>query len=136
MREIKFRFFREKPTPKMIYPECDFLINHIGTPCVITRYPKNRIEVNIADVIPLQYTGLKDKNGKEIYESDVLKWEEGKHFNACGRKCKGDYIVYVEWGESGWLPFEAKEGYSGTTMFEVRDCEVIGNIRENPELLK
>ena len=66
-----------------------------------------------------QFTGLRDINGVEIYEGDILK--ECDH-----------YIWQVSWGLYGWMPFE----YNGGGEPDPGDCEVIGNIHENPELLK
>lgn len=84
----------------------------------------------------MQYTGLKDKNGKEIYEGDYLKDCEGK-------------IMLVVWERNGFklrYDFERKyqgEKYMDKTFIELVNTEdkrwgfeVIGNIYENPELLK
>ena len=76
-----------------------------------------------------QFTGLKDKNGKEIYESDIIKsdypWmcgvvEFGEGFQ--GEPADGQYPY------QGW--------HVGTQAFAGDDVSVIGNIYENPELLK
>jgi uncharacterized phage protein (TIGR01671 family) len=87
----------------------------------------------------MQYTGLKDKNGKEIYEGDIVEWKMGDWRDAIGVTVKDeDLVCRVEWKDdhTGFYPFVEDEGYDGVIMFSVDKCEVIGNIHENPELLK
>lgn len=69
------------------------------------------------DRIITQFTGLHDKNGKEIYEGDILKRDTG-------------YIFKVEISEYSIGPLTKVYGYS----LHPED-EIIGNIFENPELL-
>lgn len=70
-----------------------------------------------------QYTGLTDKNGKKIFENDIVKI-----------KGKTRYIFY---GSSGFRHTNYGE-YADTLekVFTTEDCEVIGNIHDNPELLE
>ena len=131
MREIKFRFFREKPSPKMIYPECDFLVNHLGTPMGIIRYPKNKIEVVELDVIPLQFTGLKDKNGKDIYEGDILS----NGFNATGVMKFNNGMFVCDFVYNNKLPKYNQEKCTFRIYSINMTTSVVGNIHENPELL-
>ncbi len=67
----------------------------------------------------MQYTGLKDKNGKEIYEKDVIQWWN-----------KTSKPQVVEATNGGWNPF-----IDGCTTDHPYHYIVIGNIYENPELL-
>jgi len=93
------------------------------------------IEGGVRPWIIMQYTGLKDKNGKEIYEGDIIK-----HFGRTGDFTGKDFIlkVFYDNAHGGFVPF-------GFHSYAVKcidykewkyDCEVIGNIYENPELIK
>ena len=87
----------------------------------------NRTQVDPTDCEIMQFTGLKDKNDKEIYEGDILQW------NAYGYISKR--LETVKWFRSGWWYFD-KEDALTTIERDVLAREVIGNIHENPELLK
>ncbi|WP_179885236.1 YopX family protein [Bacillus cereus] len=91
----------------------------------------NKLHSDIEDFKLMQYTGLKDKNGKEIYEGDIVSRHDGGiHFQ---EEALAEHVV--KWGNFGWLPFEIGEGYQKCVYGEIYEFIVIGNIYENPELL-
>ena len=77
----------------------------------------------------LQFTGLLDINGKEIFEGDIVRfWANPKDYGGY----KGhDYIASVEWDEFS-VGFILSDGH-GLGDFEF--LQVVGNIYQNPELL-
>lgn len=79
----------------------------------------------------MQYTGLNDMNGKEIYEGDILRDEPSEY----SRKPWRLHAIVI-WKGNGWK----RDTYNGDMqVFPDIDCrkmEVIGNIYENPKLLK
>jgi len=70
------------------------------------------------DVELMQYTGLKDKNGKEIYEGDHIKYND-------------DNILVVAWDHFGWAFFDYIDGVGCNEMWADSNCEVVGNIYEH-----
>ena len=87
-----------------------------------------------ADVIE-QYTGLKDKNGKEIYEGDII--QEEIDFNSKMTDGTFRYRVYWDEEELCWcLEHIGNESIRHELWQFDESTEVIGNIHENPELLE
>ena len=99
---------------------------------IMPRNPKNRMEqYAIAPDTLCQYTGLTDKNGRRIWENDIVSaWSEGK--NAIGkviRRADGLYIMYPAYqNKEFWGLCPKKNGK--TTV------EVIGNVFDNTDLLE
>lgn len=92
----------------------------------------------LSDVDLLQFIGHLDKNGKEIYEGDIVQWLDGSSL------IKG-FVVYhkkyacfrIAW-ESDFKSFK-DSGFHGTARFmyvEDNPLKIIGTIFENPELLE
>ena len=77
-----------------------------------------------------QYTGLTDKNGKKIFEGDILEGDLEDSLDP-GAKWRSEII----WGKFGW---NCKGNKISLPMdeWDIREGEVIGNIYDNPELLK
>lgn len=92
------------------------------------------------DVYLMQYTGLKDKNSKEIYSGDILSYADISSDEWFMDKQKT--IGVVKWRElkCGFAPQEIKQNHKRGHYFaywdQIHDIEIIGNIYENPELLE
>lgn len=84
-----------------------------------------------------QYTGLKDKNGKEIYSGNILDGNIGKHIVRFGEfDNKKDYADHSD-GVGFYLERDGKCNYSlNSSLIRIYNLEVIGNIYESPNLLK
>lgn len=103
------------------------------------------------EVIPKtvgQYTGLTDKKGKKIFEGDVVKYktvcrfdydDDLEKFGNKNPELTNSYIGVIDWNEKGgcFFPFPNRNDCEDFWYsFGTYDFEVIGNIHDNPELLK
>lgn len=134
MRELKIRAWH-KPYKQMCQVESlRFDGNGVYTAVLIEEPFYDRRLVEADDLIIEQFTGLKDKNGKDIYEGDICSFtsKTGKH------------VGVVEWTDNlaGFGLRMVKNNFLYTfseldTMgVNLDTLEVIGNIHENPELVE
>ena len=126
MKEYKFRYWDtfDKKEPKMVY----FNFNKLLAGTV---YPGKETV--------MQYTGLTDKNGKDIYEGDIVSYLDGNEWSTeSGYECEEFLNRGVINFDTEYARYDVtnKEGVDYEDVFEGGgDFEVLGNIYENPELL-
>jgi uncharacterized phage protein (TIGR01671 family) len=124
MREIKFRSYRKGVM------HCGVYLEKLLSTAALTGF----VEEAPSKVKWMQFTGLEDKSGVEVYAGDIIRWDGF-----------GDYIVTWD-GDSGCWNTEligpCHEPHMSTNLFECscdpkqEEAKVIGNIYENPELLE
>ncbi len=122
-REIKFRIW-DKFNKKM-YFQNEISVGILPEDFYVIENLNGKIIVQPESVILMQYTGLKDKEGKEIYEGDIVKVSEHMNFNKFS-------------GRKELVKFNLKTGrYDGIfyDLIPYITHLIIGNIFENPELL-
>jgi uncharacterized phage protein (TIGR01671 family) len=119
MREIKFRAWSHK---------CQVLIPNVSTGTIYVFGDKGD-SYEAADCELMQFTGLHDRNGNEVYEGDIVAMFQGSQFS----------IVFWDEGFGAW---SVTARLSGATKLAdhllgnmLDTIEVVGNVYQNPELL-
>ena len=134
---FKFRFWHT-PSKKML--DCYGFNEHYTFADTLDGIGTEYNPCKTSDCVLMQCTGLRDKNGKLIYEGDILRVNTGGRdtsgygvveYLQCG--CKFIVTGYLD-NPSGYYP--RKKGELCRNLEEWLCTEVIGNIYENPELLE
>ena len=132
MRTIKFRG-KDIETGEWIYGHFFQRLGHY--PAIVEPRPRDGkvmyYEIAVEDTTVGQFTGLIDNNGKEIYEGDILMFREECNDTLVVKWSKGSFVAeYTNRGEDG---FRVCSNYFAA---EPKLFRVVGNIHDNPELLK
>lgn len=144
MREIKFRIWDQT---KSNFVDNPTRYQRLAIGCDGGVYSGNYDDIIEDRYVIEQYTGLKDKNDKEVYEGDIVEFSRWNSPN----EALEDYLCTAQkkivWGlnygqfpNAGWSaislrPADLEEGHALKWM-DARNMIVVGNIHENPELLK
>lgn len=126
----KYKLFTSDPRwPNNQYLHEQFLISPDGEVWLLVGDGDNyfrSLDSSDSEYIVQRATGLKDKNGKEIHEGDILKY---KFNNLTAIK------VQVQQGDCAWILYDVEyKCHIGHLSCAVKSYEIIGNILENPEL--
>ena len=127
MREIKFRAW-DKHEEIMIYSEqADYPYNWgLGFYGIEVEECDGIYWNTMKDLEFMQFTGLKDKNGKEIYEGDICRYNLDNSLHIVE-------FINNHWSAFCFIELATQEC---NHLYEFDDFEVVGNIYESPELLK
>lgn len=149
-RDIKFKAWMKEKNIMVEVSKINFIFNKV-------EYIVNKIKKlvytqsdKLEKFILMQYTGIKDKNGKEIYEGDIVKpihtgillpveeLEKLEKFVGVVEYSYGQFILVQKRKtkkDTEELEIESEEFNEIRLFSDVYNLEVIGNIYENPELL-
>ena len=119
-RPIKFRVWNKKSN------------EWCGTIGLNETISHNELEYNADDLVFVQYTGLKDSKGNEVYEGDIVKY---KTWTGSYDGTTEEHQTQVQFKDGAYYPrYIDDECEDSWYSFKVYDLEVVGNIFETPHL--
>ena len=128
-REIKFRAWHKTEEMFVDAKVFDFNVGLVGTSAYDNKDGRTKYGDIMQNFIVEQYTGLKDKNGVEIYEGDIISYHRHRYEIVYSYGCLGLEMEDEDYGGSKLVPL------SEIHQMIINE-EVIGNIHENADLLK
>lgn len=131
MRPIKFRAWDKDKKQMLIVDDLDGLRTGNPIVCVSSNMDGTLPLESLGRIPIMQFTGLLDKNGKEVYEGDIVECQIRNRMTHKGEVLwdQGSAMFRIQFiNENG--------GISWSAYRSDLKCKVIGNIYENPELLE
>ena len=129
MRDIKFRAWNTKGIIYSGETDIKFYIEaKTGKPKTLERFPDGQFDLMGVNWLIMQYTGLKDKNGVEIYEGDIIKHPD---------YYRNTPVIFDDWYSRFACQADEDDESIELNKYTIKAAvKVLGNIYENPELLK
>lgn len=131
MRQIKFRAWDEKEKKMWLVGGFPLLSEQGWIANLVSSEKPFNKELSDTDGELMQFTGLKDKNGKEIYEGDIIKIPKKPYDYMESKNSK--FMAAVIFDKGMFVLREEVEDWGALGEYE--NLKVIGNIYENPDLL-
>lgn len=133
MNKIQFRAWYPEKQKMYEVAKVDMWGDPYQALCDLAAVDEELFDIYLCEVVLMQYTGRKDINDKEIYEGDIVSFDD------CTSTESGYWeqgcIGVVEWCNET-VSFEVTNRLSAESYEVLDECVVIGNIHENPELLE
>lgn len=129
MREIKFRVWDRTDNRMWTAIQLDWVSDSEALRCWVQKGQSSDhgVWLDADEFALLQFTGLKDKNGVEIYQGDLMRYYKDVFV-----------VIFQEMNAAFEMAYVSESGVSMHTFRSLsvaKFCEVVGNIYENPELL-
>jgi len=135
LRTIKFRGFNKK---RGIWLYGNYILNrgaHFIAPQEFAN-GKTWEDYEVEEESIGQFTGLTDKNGKEIYEGDIVQWGDSEHKIKQVVEFRNGAFGYVYDTIGSFVPYAANTNFDFAALGTDKRFEIVNNIHDNPDLIE